>query len=91
MTSGVLIHVPPERLDEALTNIHAVAARHILAIEYHADVDTTVEYRGHQDMLWKRDYGVHYLRLFPNLKLVDSGDLTESDGFADARYWLLRK
>jgi pseudaminic acid biosynthesis-associated methylase len=91
MTSGVLIHIPPERLDEALTSIHSVAARHILAIEYYAAEDTAVEYRGHQDMLWKRDYGYHYLRLFPSLTCVSMGDLTEADGFAGARYWLLAK
>jgi pseudaminic acid biosynthesis-associated methylase len=91
LTSGVLIHVPAELLDEALTNIYAAAERHILAIEYYADEDTAVEYRGHMDMLWKRDYGFHYLRLFPSLTCVSMGDLTEADGFAGARYWLLAK
>jgi pseudaminic acid biosynthesis-associated methylase len=89
MTSGVLIHIPPERLDEALTNIYGVAARHILAIEYFAKEDTAVEYRGHTDMLWKRDYGKHYQRLFPELKLIVTG--SDLPGFNGATYWLLAK
>ncbi len=88
-TSGVLIHVPPERLNEALTNIHSVAARHILAVEYDSQEDVAVEYRGHEDMLWKRNYGAHYTRLFPDLKLIDVG--TAPAGFENATYWLLEK
>ncbi len=87
-TSGVLIHVPPDRLDEALTNIHSVAERHILAVEYDGQ-DEAIEYRGHGDMLWKRNYGAHYTRLFPDLKLIDVG--TAPAGFENATYWLLEK
>ncbi len=88
MTSGVLIHIPPDRLDEALTNIHRLAQRFILAIEYDGD-DEAIEYRGHKDMLWKRNIGAHYTRLFPDLKLVDVG--VAPAGFENAIYWLLQK
>lgn len=88
-TCGVLEHVPPDRLDDALAELHRVSARYLLAIEYHADQDESVEYRGHDDMLWKRDYGAHWARLFPELELLSSGDLGEE--FDRARYWLLEK
>lgn len=88
-TSGVLIHVPPERLDEALRNIYAASAKYVLAIEYQASDDTTVHYRGHDDMLWKRDYGQHYQRLFPDLTLQGTGD--DIAGFDGATWWLLSK
>jgi SAM-dependent methyltransferase len=90
-TCGVLIHVPPDRIDEALTEVHRVARRYLLAIEYHADEDTEVEYRGLPEMLWKRDYGTHYQRLFPDLELIGEGALTVRDGFAGDYYWLLKK
>jgi pseudaminic acid biosynthesis-associated methylase len=90
-TCGVLIHIPPDRLDEALTALHRAARRYLLAIEYRADTDTAVDYRDHADMLWKRDYGAHYQRLFPELELIDEGDLTAEDGFASDHYWLLKK
>lgn len=91
MTSGVLIHLAPEHLDAALRSLHAASRRYLLSIEYHADEDTPVEYRGHDDMLWKRDYLAHWWRLYPKLELLSWGDLTEADGFAGARYWLLKK
>lgn len=88
LTSGVLIHVPPERLDEALTNLHGVTSKYILAIEY-AGADEAVEYRGHTDMLWKRDYGAHYQRLFPELELIHTAENVV--GFDGATWWLLQK
>lgn len=91
MTSGVLIHTPPDRLDDALREMVRVARRYVLAIEYHSPVDEEVEYRGLDGMLWRRDYGAHYLRVFPDLTLRAWGDLTADDGFERARYWLLEK
>lgn len=88
-TSGVLIHVPPDRLDDALRNVYLSSRKYILAIEYFASEDTTVPYRGHADMLWKRDYGAHYQRLFPDLTLVETGD--DIPGFDGATFWLLAK
>jgi len=89
MTSGVLIHVPPGRLPEALMNMYAASYRYVLAIEYYAANDTVIEYRGHDDMLWKRDYCWHYQRLFPDLKLIGTGD--GIPGFDGATYWLFEK
>ncbi len=88
MTSGVLIHVPPESLVLALANIHAASRKYILAIEYDGD-DEAIDYRGHDDMLWKRNIGAHYTRLFPDLKLVDVG--VAPAGFEEATFWLLKK
>jgi trans-aconitate methyltransferase len=90
-TSGVLIHVPPHRLDGALSNLYAMSAKYLLAIEYRRDADTMIEYRGYRDMLWAADYGAHYQRLFPAVELIGEGELTEADGFKDSYYWLLRK
>lgn len=91
LTSGCLIHVPPERLDEALGEMHRVATRFLLAIEYHSAEDTEVEYRGEPAMLWRRDYGKHYLRLFPDLRLKASGAIADGEGFGGATFWLLEK
>lgn len=91
LTSGVLIHVPLDRLDEALAEVHRVSRRYILAIEYFAEEETTIGYRGHSDLLWKRDFGAHYQRLFPALTLLSSGHLTLSEGFDDANLWLFAR
>jgi ubiquinone/menaquinone biosynthesis C-methylase UbiE len=91
LTSGVLIHVPLAELDAAISEVHRVSRRYILSIEYFAEEETTIDYRGHDNLLWKRDFGAHYHRLFPALNLVGTGDLTAADGFDQARWWLFRQ
>ncbi len=88
MTSGVLIHIPPDRLDEALTGLYAASGKYLLAIEYDG-ADEMISYRGLEDMLWKRNIGAHYTRLFPDLQLVDVG--VAPAGFEEATFWLLKK
>ncbi len=88
MTSGVLIHIPPARLDEALTGLYAASGKYLLAIEYDG-ADEMISYRGLDDMLWKRNIGAHYTRLFPDLELVDVG--VAPAGFEEATFWLLQK
>ena len=88
LTSGVLIHVPLPDLAAAIAELHRVSRRYILSIEYFADEETPIEYRGRDNLLWKRDFGAHYSHLFPALSLVSTGDLTLAEGFDQARWWL---
>ncbi len=72
-TSVVLIHVPDEHLEKTLQEIHRVSKRYILAMEYFNPAPQTIQYRGHDDLLFKRDYGAEYMDRFPDLKLIDYG------------------
>lgn len=90
-TAGVLIHVPPEDLGSCLDEIHRVSRRYILAIEYFAPEETTIAYRGHDDLLWKRDFLTHYRTRFPTLEPVRSGYWGLEDGFDRCHWWLLEK
>lgn len=69
-TSGVLIHIPPKDLPDALAEIHRCAKHWIWGLEYYAKQMTEVEYRGQQGLLWKADYAGLYLQQFPGLELV---------------------
>lgn len=89
-TCGVLIHVPPDRLQEAMRNLAAASGRYILAVEYETAGDTEeVVYRGLGAMLWKRDYGAQYLASVPGLEFVATGEAPA--GFERASYWLFEK
>lgn len=66
-TSGVLIHVPPDRLKASLSEIHRVAKRWIICAEYFAPSEEMIPYRGHVNALWRRDYGSLYLDQFQDL------------------------
>lgn len=90
-TAGVLIHVPTERLVEAIREAARVARRYVLAVEYYSDQDTAIEYRGRTDLLWKRNFLRHYQTNVPDLKLVDSGYWGEEHGFDRTHWWLMEK
>lgn len=90
-TAGVLIHIPLDSLAVALSEIYRVSNQYILAIEYFAEKETTVHYRGYANLLFKRDFFSHYQSQFPDLKLVRNGYLAPEDGFDRCHWWLFEK
>ena len=91
MTAGVLIHIPLAGLDRALAEVHRVSRRHVLAIEYFAESETPIPYRGRQDLLFKRNFLHHYESRFPDLSLVRDGYWTAAEGFDRTHWWLFEK
>jgi len=67
-TSGVLIHIPPDQLAASMREIHRVARRWIICAEYFSPSEEMIPYRGHDNALWRRDYGSLYLDMFPDLR-----------------------
>lgn len=91
-TSGVLIHVPPDRLLRACQEVHRVSGKYVLAMEYFAQNPETIPYRGQTELLFKRDFGGFYLDNFPDLVPIAEGFLWKrTTGFDDATWWLFRK
>lgn len=85
-TAGVLIHVAPDNLLTMMNEIIAASSRYVLAIEYAADAEEMIEYRGESNLLWKRNYGALYEAM--GLTLLHTGNAT---GFDRCTYWLLSK
>ncbi len=69
-TSGVLIHIAPEDIPRAVSEIHRVSKRFIWGLEYYAPNVTEVNYRQHDGLLWKMNYAQRYLDQFDDLELV---------------------
>ena len=90
-TSGVLIHIAPEALGQALDEIYRVSRRWIVAIEYDHPVELEVCYRGHHAALWKRDHGAAWQARFPGLRLVRRLALGRADGYDDCTAHLFEK
>jgi pseudaminic acid biosynthesis-associated methylase len=90
-TTGVLIHIPPTRLAEAISEIARVSRRYILAVEYYAEEDTSINYRGHEDLLWKRNFLKHYEANVPGLSLKGTGDWDKEEWLDRGRWWLMEK
>ncbi len=91
-TSGVLIHVPPEQLDAACHEIYRCSKRWIGCLEYFSDQPESKPYHGFSDMLFKRDFGGHWMDLYPDLRLVGNGFFwRRSTGLDNITWWLFEK
>ena len=90
-TSGVLIHIAPPDLPNAFTEIHRCSGAYIWGLEYYAPELAKVQYRGHDDLLWKMDYKKLYLERFTDLELSQCERLRYLDGDNEDLMFLLRK
>lgn len=71
-TKGVLIHISPEHLSAIYKKIVGCSKRYILIAEYFNPRPVTMEYRGHDEKLYKRDFCGDLLDSY-DLDLIDYG------------------
>jgi spore coat polysaccharide biosynthesis protein SpsF len=93
-TSGVLIHVAPERLADAYRVLHECSSRYVCVMEYYSPTPVEVRYRGHEEKLFKRDFAGELLDTYPDLRLVDYAFVYHRDpSFAadDLTWFLMQK
>jgi pseudaminic acid biosynthesis-associated methylase len=69
----VLIHINPSELQKTYEALYTSSKKYILICEYYNTKPVTVEYRGHSEKLFKRDFAGEMLDLYSDLKLVDYG------------------
>jgi pseudaminic acid biosynthesis-associated methylase len=92
-TSGVLIHIHPDKLDQVYKNLVKLSRRYILIIEYYNPTPTEVVYRGERERLFKRDFAGELMDAY-NLALVDYGFSYHRERFLmndDSSWFLLEK
>ena len=91
-TCGVLIHVHPDDLFSFCSEIYRVSGRYIGCLEYFSPEPVERRYRGHQGLLFKRDFGSFYLDHWPDLRLLDYGFFWKRvSGFDNVTWWLFEK
>lgn len=92
-TNGVLIHVPPDRLQASMKEIVRASRRYVLCSEYFSHTPEEIVYHGKTGLLWKRDFGAAYLEWCPELKPVAYGFLWQREfpHFDDLTWWLFEK
>ena len=93
-TKGVLIHIDPNELDLVYQKMYDASRKYVCIVEYYNPSPVAITYRGHENMLFKRDFAGEMLDKFPDLKLVDYGFLYRRDNnFAqdDATWFLMEK
>jgi pseudaminic acid biosynthesis-associated methylase len=89
-TSGVLIHIDPAELGKVYQNLYNLSSRYILVYEYYNPTPVTVQYRGHDNRLFKRDFAGELMDQF-GLRLVDYGFCYHRDNYfpQDDGTWVL--
>jgi len=92
-TKGVLIHINPDKLDAVYENLFSLSNRYIMVCEYYNPAPVAIEYRGHKDRLFKRDFAGELISKY-NLRLLDYGFNYHRDPYFtndDGTWFLMEK
>ena len=94
MTKGVLIHLNPEMLPLAYKQLYSYSSKFILICEYYNPNPVAIDYRGHEGKLFKRDFCAEFMKMYPQVRLVDYGFAYKKDpAFSqdDITWFLMQK
>lgn len=94
LIKGVLIHINPDMLPIVYEKLYHASSRYVLIAEYYNPSPVTINYRGHTDRLFKRDFAGEMLDTYSDLKLVDYGFVYRRDvkfPLDDITWFLLEK
>lgn len=94
LVKGVLIHVHPNDLPYVYEKMYQSSNRYILMAEYYNPTPIMIQYRGHSNKLFKRDFCGEFLNQYSDFHLVDYGFLYHRDhNFPqdDTTWFLLEK
>lgn len=73
LSKGVLIHIDPENLSIVYEILVRSTRKWLLIAEYYSPTPVGIEYRGHSDKLFKRDFAGEILDKYPEIKLKSYG------------------
>ena len=93
LTKGVLIHIPPDRIQETYRRVYKASQKYILICEYYNPVEVEIPYRGNAGKLWKRPDAENMMKMFSDLSIVDYGFVSKLDKYKqdDITWFLLQK
>ena len=76
---GVLIHINPEYLNTVYEKLYETSNKYILIAEYYNPSPVTINYRGFENRLFKRDFAGEFLEKYPDTILIDYGFVYKGD------------
>jgi pseudaminic acid biosynthesis-associated methylase len=68
---GVLIHINPDALPDVYQKLYETSSRYVCVIEYYNPTPMEINYRGHSEKMYKRDFAGEMMDMYPDLELVD--------------------
>ena len=93
-TMGVLIHISPNNLDKAYETLYLTSKKYLLLCEYYNPTPVAIDYRGHSNKLFKRDFAGELLNKYQDLELLEYGFSYKNDkkySLDDINWFLLEK
>lgn len=90
-TSGVLIHLHPDKLPEAYDLMATASARFVCMVEYYNPSPVSIPYRNNHEKLFQRDFAGEFLAAHSSYRLRDYGFVYRHDSVfpADDLSWFL--
>lgn len=91
---GVLIHINQNMLPTVYQKLYETSSRYICIIEYYNPTPMELNYRGHSDKMYKRDFAGEILDIYSDLVLIDYGFVYHRDPVfmqGDITWFLLEK
>lgn len=79
LIKGVLIHINPDCLPQVYDTLYNAAGRYLLVCEYYNPTPVSINYRGHSERLFKRDFCGEILDRHTSLELIDYGFVYHRD------------
>ena len=73
LIKGVLIHINPDMLQLVYQKLYDASSKYILIAEYYNPSPVTINYRGHEDRLFKREFAGEFIEKYPDCILIDYG------------------
>jgi pseudaminic acid biosynthesis-associated methylase len=78
-TKTVLIHIAPADLPRVYELMWRASRRYVMVVEYFSPRPEMIEYRGHRDKLFKRDFAGDLLDAYKDLSVRDYGFVYRRD------------
>lgn len=69
-TSGLLIHIHPNKLKDAIKELYRVSSKYIWCFEYYSEKCKSIVYRGHKNKMWRNDFKRVFQEQYPDIKVV---------------------
>lgn len=91
---GVLIHINPADLKKVYEVMYKSSRQYILITEYYNPKPVAMDYRGHNEKLFKRDFAGELMDTYKDLMLIDYGFVYHRDNqfpMDDLNWFLLKK
>lgn len=79
LIKGVLIHINPDMLPTVYEKLYESSSEYILIAEYYNPSPVTINYRGHEERLFKRDFAGEFLDIYKDCELIDYGFIYRRD------------